>query len=65
MLDHLPQVIAQIGMDQLALGAMTWIKLADGQPPRMARSAAVRDGAVIAGHFYPAYRPGDRFRLAD
>ncbi len=61
MPDHSADGIATIGLPQLSLGKMVWIKLADGQPPRTARP---RDGAEINGQFYPAFRPADRFQQA-
>ncbi len=61
MLDHAAQMVAEITLDQLSLGKMVWIKLADGQPPRIAKP---RDGAEINGQFYRAFRPGDRFQPA-
>ncbi len=61
MLDHAAHGIATIGLPQLSLNKMVWIKLADGQPPRMARPL---DGAEINGQFYQAFRPADRFQQA-
>jgi hypothetical protein len=61
MLDHAASMVAEIRLDQLNLSKMVWIKLADGQKPRMAKPA---DGAEINGRFYKAFRPGDRFQQA-
>ncbi len=61
MLDDAACVTAEIGINQLGLSKMVWIKLAEGQPPRMAKPA---DGAEINGRFYKAFRPSDRFQQA-
>ncbi len=61
MVDDATDMIAEIGLKQLNLSEMVWIKLAEGQPPRTAKTA---DGAEINGRFYKAFRPGDRFRQA-